>query len=345
MRWTVVVPGALLPAPIAADVLAEANAPWLKRVLPRARLDDTASADADAPHLSWLWQQFGGRGDPVTAPFALRALDGEADPGAQCWHVDPVHFAFARDHVLVAPLDEGLAPGEEIALAAHLRAALQESPGLDGARLHLRGGQWLLTVERAWSLRATSLDGALGQSAQEHWPSGSDAAAWRKLLTEVQMCWHQEACNEAREALGRRAVNALWLHGGGAWSALPARPFTAVVANDAVLRGWALAAGLPRTALYDDDAAAEVRSDATVSIRRDLLAPARFDAWGQWLERLAALDAALSVLHGNCLAAGYDELVLVLGGRRQVRIIRIRRGDFWRGWRRTPLATLLAEAG
>jgi len=344
MRWTVVVPGGLLPSPIAADVLAGAATPWLARVLARAQAEPATTVDCNgAAHLAWLWRQFGGAGEPVTAPYALRALDADADCGAQCWHIDPVHFAFARDHLLVTSLDETPTADEQAVLATHLRTALHELAADATPRLHQHQGHWLLTLARPWSMQATPLEGALGQSAHEHWPAGADAAAWRRLLTEVQMCWHQEPLNEAREALGRRAINALWLHGGGTWAPLPARPFGAVAGTDPVLRGWALASGLPREALHDEGAVAPARGDA-VSIRRDLLLPAQFEAWGQWLEQLARLEAALRDLHEACFAAGYDELALVLCGRRQVRIVHLRRGDAWRLWRSTPLPSLFAEA-
>jgi hypothetical protein len=345
MRWTVVVPGALLPSAIAADVLAGAQAPWLMQVLGRAAVEPAAAvAPPGAMHFSWLWQQFGGSGEPVTAPYALRALDAGADPGAQCWHIDPVHFAFARDHLLVAPLDTSPTAEEEPVLAAHLREALGELSARASPRLHLHGGQWLLTLAQPWSMQATPLDGALGHSAYEHWPRGTDAAFWRRLLTDVQMRWHQEPLNEAREARGAQSVNALWLHGGGAWAELPSRPFDAVVGGDAVLRGWALASGLPREALYDEGAAATARGDV-VSLCRDLLVPAQFGAWGQWLDRLCRLESTLHGLHAACFAAGGDELLLVLCGRRRCRIARLRRGDRWRLWRRAPTAPLLAEAG
>lgn len=344
MRWTVVVPGGLLPAPIAADVLAGAATPWLAGVLARALAEPaTTVASSDAAHLAWLWQQFGGTGEPVTAPYALRALDADADCGAQCWHIDPVHFAFARDHLLVTSLDEPPTPDEEAVLTRHLDSVLRALAADAAPRLHPHRGHWLLTLARPWSLRATPLEGALGQSAHEHWPAGADAGAWRKLLTEVQVLWHQEPLNETREALGQRAVNALWLHGGGVWTALPARPFGAVAATDPIVRGWALASGLPREAMHGESDIAPARGDV-VSLRRDLLVPAQFEAWGQWLEQLAQLEAALRDLHEACFAAGYDELALVLCGRRQVRIARLRRGDAWRLWRRAQLPQLFAEA-
>ena len=345
MRWTVVVPGALLPSPIAADVLASAATPWLRRVLARAQAEPAAIFDTGgAPHLAWLWRQFGGSGEPVTAPYALQALDECADRGAQCWHIDPVHFAFARDHLLVTPLDDAPpAQDEETVLAGHVKEALREFAADAAPRLHLHRGRWLLTLARPWSLRATALDGAIGQSALEHWPQGTDAPAWRRLLTEVQMRWHVEKLNEVRERRGEHAVNALWLHGGGAWAALPARPCAAVVGRDAVLRGWALASGVPAGRLHDDSDVPAPRGDV-LSIRRDLLLPAQFEAWGQWLDRLAQLEAGLRDLHEACFAAGYEELVLVLGGRLQVRTVRLRRRDDWRVWRRAPLPPLFAEA-
>ena len=342
MRWTVVVPGGLLPAPIAADVLAGAATPWLSEVLARAQSEPAVNFDSGgATHLCWLWHRFGGTGEPVTAPYALQALDEGADRQAQCWHVDPVHFAFAREHLLIAPLDELPTPDEEAVLANHLQAALDELAADAGPNLRLHRAQWLLTLARPWSLHASLLDAALGQSAHEHWPAGADAALWRRLLTEVQMRWHREPLNDQREARGRKPINALWLHGGGSWAALPERPFAAVADADPVLRGWALASGLPREALCDGAAVTALRD--TVSMRRDLLVPAQFEAWSEWLDRLAQLEAALRDLHRACFAAGYDELALVLCGRRQVRIVRLRRGDSWRLWRHAPLAILFAE--
>jgi len=343
MRWTVVVPGGLLPSPIAADVLAGAATPWLARVLARAQSEAPEDLEAGgAPHLSWLWRRFGGAGAAVTAPYALRALDAGADLGAQCWHIDPVHFSFARDHLLVAPLEPRPTPDEEAVLAGHLQAALQQVAADAMPTLHRHRHHWLLSLARPWSLQVTPLEGALGQSAHEHWPEGADAAAWRRLLTEVQMRWHQERLNEAREARGEPPVNALWLHGGGSWAPLPVRPFAAVADADPVLRGWALASGIPRQALDGFDAT-RARGDA-VSIRRELLLPAQFEAWGQWLDRLGHLEAILRELHAACFAAGYDELALVLCGRRRVRVARLRRADSWRIWRRAPLAPLFAEA-
>jgi len=310
-------------------------------VLARAQAVSEERIDGGAPHLDWLWRRFGGSGETITAPYALRVLAPDESAGLQSWHVDPVHFAFARDHMLVSPLDAPLAIDEAGLLAAQLRAALDEV-GID-ASLHLQAGHWLLSLAAPWSLRTTALDAVLGQSALEHWPSGDDASIWLRLLTEVQMRWHTEPTNDAREAAGRPAVNGLWLHGGGRWQSLPRQPYGAVAGSDPVLCGWALASGVAAAALLDDGVVPPAKADV-LTIRRDLLAAAQFEAWGQWIERLAALDPQLQRLHEACLAAGGDELELVLCGRQQVRVVPLRRGDSWRLWRRTPITPLLAEA-
>jgi hypothetical protein len=342
MRWTVVIPGALVPASIGSDVLAAAATPWLARALSRSESGPVTVDCGSAPHLAWLWQQFGGEGEPVTAPYVLRALDADSRTDAYCWHVDLVHFAFARDHLVVTPLDEELSPEEEARLAHHLRSALRELPDRMSPALHIHRGRWLLELAHPWTMRTTPLDSAIGRSAHEHWPEGADGAAWRRLLNDVQMRWHQDAINDAREARGKRPVNGLWLHGGGAWMPLPRRPFAAVAGADPVLRGWGLASGLAREAMSEDDAMPPAGGDV-VSIRRDLLAPAQFEAWGQWLDRLTQLEASLRDLQRACSSAGCEELALVLCGRRQFRIVRLRRRDNWRVWRRTALAPLFTE--
>ncbi len=345
MRWTVVVPGALVPDPIAADVLASAAAPWLARALTRAEFEPAQSFDSSgATHLAWLWQQFGGAaGTPVTAPYALRALDDSIDIGAQCWHFDPVHFAFARDHMLVSPPGD-TPPSEDVVamLAQHARAALGEVAASAQPQLHLLRKHWLLTLAAPWSLITTPLDAALGQSAHEHWPDGEDARLWRKLLTEIQMRWHQESLDEAREAGGERAINALWLHGGGAWRSLPKTPFTAAVSDDPTLRGWALASGVAAGALHAPGACPPAGA-AVVSLWRGLLLASQFEAWGQWLAHLTALEEALQSLHQTIFAAGYKELALVLCGRREVRIVRLRNRDALRFWRRQRWAQAFTE--
>jgi hypothetical protein len=371
MRWSVVVPGALIPAPIAADVIGAAlrDAPLrLAAPLARAQVDaaiDVAPACVGAAHLDWLWRRFAGetraQAAPVTAPYAWRALDAATPPPAALWQADPVHFAFARDHVLVTPLPTLGADGaDEADEADALAQEAQQSLDAVDARLHRHGRHWFIAFDRPWSLTTTPLAAALGESAQSHLPEGDDAGRWRRLLTDVQIAWHHHPVNAAREARGAPAVNGLWLHGGGAApDALPATSLTRVVADDPAVRGWAVAAGVAAERVVADESLAADRlgvggdhgSDRSsdhgdaLTVWPHLFVAAKAEAWGEWLPLLARFDRWLEALIEAAHAQGAD-VELVLCGRLQTRRVLIGRGDrwrAWRGWRARPLHEHFAE--
>lgn len=342
MTWTIVLPGALVPAPWAPDVLAQARAPRLaqrlRRALPAA--DAPNSADSELPHVAALWRAFGGTGEAVTAPYAWQACTGQApEPGLVLWHCNPVHFQFARDDLLVTPLaaHEALAADEAATLGALAEAAVREH---DARLLRPAPMDWWLVPDAPWSIESRSLAVARGASVRAQWPRGRDAARWRRLLTDVQMRWHEHPVNLAREARGLPAVNALWLHGGGAWHPLPRLPFDALLDDDLALRGWMLASGCAPHALHGPDARPTVRR--ALALVGDLLAAQQLGAWGAWLERLAALDARLDGLLAHALAqAGAVELWLC--GAQRIRRLTLRAGDPWRLWRSQTLAQLLHD--
>lgn len=348
MRWFVVVPGALLPASLASDVLAGATAPRLAQRLARAarREDTTGDETARLPHLDWLWRAFGGTTrTPVTAPYAWRALNGDgmtaARPEPQLWFCEPVHFAFARDHLLVVPLaDAPLDPDEAQALAAAADEAAREA----GAALRLLDRtHWFLQVDPSWQLDTVPLAAAIGRNVHEVLPTGADAARWRKLLTEIQMRWHVHPANATREARGAPTVNALWLHGGGVWRPLPRAPFAALLSDDPVLRGWGLAAGLAPAALLAADATPNAKADA-LSVWDGLQASAAVEDWGAWLARLPAFERMLESLCERAFGAGFASVDLVLAGARATRRFTLGTHDGWRFWKRAQLAELLREA-
>jgi hypothetical protein len=342
MRWSVVVPGALIPAPIAADVIGaalRAGPLALTERLTRACIDpavDTPAATEGAAHLDWLWRRFAGRQAdplPVTAPFAWRALDAGGLPPGALWQADPVHFAFARDHLLLTPLRD-LDDAEADALAQEAQPLLQAA----GARFHRRGHHGFIAFDRRWSLTALPLVCALGESVQTRLPEGDDGIRWRRLLTEVQIAWHHHPVNAARESRGAPQVNGLWLHGGvtkdgAAPAALPATTLAQVVADDPAVRGWALAAGVPAAAVRTDGAPAETTGggDALV-VWPHLFEPARAEAWGEWLPLLTRFDRWLDAQLSAAQARG-AEVELVLCGRLQTRRVLITRSDRWRAWR------------
>jgi hypothetical protein len=347
MRWTVVVPGALLPAPIAADVIGAARAPQFARLIARARIEPPVPATPStlgAAHWSWLWRRFAGRDDcPVTAPYAWRALgdaglDGADDDGT-LWQADPLHFALARDHLLALPMDgdDRLTREEALALAAEADACARGA----GARLRLGERCGFLHVEAPWELQAAPLDAVVGESIQDRLPVGRDSARWRRLLTEIQIAWHHHPVNAAREARGARPVNGLWLHGGGAAGALPGCGLAQVACDEAAVQGWALAAGVPPAEVGPASTALRVRGDA-LAVWPQLFAACKAEAWQAWLTQFAVFDAWLDDCARGAFAAG-AEVQLVLCGRQQTRTLLLGRADGWRLWRRAEAGALLSE--
>jgi len=351
MRWFVLLPGSLVPAPLAADIVEPALQSQLSHWLLRAtRTPDESVRDAPmgATHLSWLWRAFGGDAAvPVTAPYAWRALSHASailpNDDSQWWHCDPIHVEVGRDQLLVGRSDDAnLSDSEADALAQEADAVLRAH----GALLkRLRHDCWFVQTDQPWRLDTTPLMSSRGMPLGPCLPTGADAARWRKVLTDIQVRWHQHAINYAREELEKPPVNCVWLHGGGVWAPLPRTPFASVVCNDAVLRGWALAAGMSASALLDEGQVPPQRGNA-VSVWTDLHEPASFESWGVWQERIAAVAVRLAQLRTEAFRVGFESIELLLSGRQVMRGLSLRKNDHLRFWRRptrSTLAALLAE--
>ncbi|HTT12866.1 MAG TPA: hypothetical protein VMG60_18490 [Burkholderiaceae bacterium] len=348
MSYFVVVPGALVPASIAPRLLARAKLPRLARKLQRALVEEPVHMSGDgAAHLDWLWSRFGApAARPVTAPYAWRALNHasalEMPSDQPIWHADPVHFAFARDHILVAGFDRAsaIAPDESRELAAEAAALLA---GFGASLRVLDASHWFLSFDPPWQqITTVAFDAALGRSLERVLPAGDAAARWRKLLTEVQIAWHQHPVNRRREAAGVQTINGLWLHGGGAWRELPRRAFGAVATDDAVVRGWALASGVAPSALLPLEG--KPAGDTASLVYLPLLHPlASQNEWDGWLDALLQLDARIEDHVAHAFAHGSGEVVLVLTGREVVRSVSLRRSDTARIWRRNSIAELFSE--
>jgi hypothetical protein len=356
MLWTVVVPGALIPAAFCNAVIdaarnGQGGAPitHLPRLLATARLEPPHAAAArfeGAAHLDTLWQTFGSGTEPAAAAAgAWRALF-DTPPPPHLWHADPVHFSFARDHYLVEPLPDADRYATEFATLAE---AASESLQAAGARLHVSGTRGLIAFDRAWQLDTTPLDCALGESVQARMPEGADAVRWRRLLSEIQMVWHQHPVNEAREARGAPAINALWLHGEGSLDPVtprgPRRAIGTVVSSEPAVRGWALAANVPAAQVHAD-LDRPVRDNALL-LWPGLFAPCKAEAWGAWLPVFSRFDAWIGGLAEQAAQAG-ARIDLLLAGRRQTRRVLIHAADRLKPWRRigadARFATLFADA-
>jgi hypothetical protein len=370
-----------LPHPPDAEIAAPVSRGVATRLARAEPHPDEVFADGggDAAY-RWVWGRFGGTGAPSTAPYAWHAAFGEL-PQRQTWWCEPVHFAVARDHVVLSALDalpdegetrELLAAANDVARAAGgVLHAVRERGGATpadasagtaagaGARSRraprAAAARWLLQLETPWQLDTTPPGAALGRSILEFMPRGADAPRWRKLLNDIQIEWHQLALNALREARGVLPVNALWLHGGGAWTALPRTPFAAVASDDAIVRAWALSAGVPAERVYDaaPDEVSTAAGGDLLAFDTSLAAVPAHDV-AAWRNAFEALVERVAAGLGAGRAAP-DAVELLLGGERTVRRLTLRAGDRWRIWqhlglhigspggRRRPAAELLAE--
>jgi hypothetical protein len=332
MKWTLLVPGALLPASLAPEIARAIHTPRLVERLRLARRGngyETPEADAGAAHWAWLARELGlGAAAPVTAPYAW-ASSAEATAATQpeaaaqqpyIAHCDPVHMAIARDHLLIAALDAPLREEETQALLALANEAATQAAQLPALRVAVRAGRWFLLAAAPLDLQAGALDAVLGRPLQERLPGGAHARALRMFANEVQMMWHASEVNAAREARGERTVNAFWIHGGGPWTRLAPRGLQRVRADDspadaAILRGWQQAGA------QEPANASAPGGGRSLALFRGLHGPRAHQSWDEWLAQLAALEACVEAEAQQAQRQGAAELELALCGEREVRTL------------------------
>jgi hypothetical protein len=196
---------------------------------------------------AWLFGRFGvaRQRDWPVAPYTLLA-DGGA-PGPHYWmRADPVHLQVGRDSLgLVDSAAFDVSRAESEALVE----ALNRHFGQTMLFHSLRPARWYVRIEKAPDMQTTPAAAARGAAIDEKLPSGPDGMRFRALMNEAQMLLHEHPVNAEREARGEPALNSIWFWGGGVIDTAKARPFLAVIADDPLARGLALAAGIPAPAL------------------------------------------------------------------------------------------------
>jgi hypothetical protein len=289
-------PFALPPAELAADLLKAIDAPALAMMIGRGRMGTRRNFDAfsrSLPHEIWLAERFGldtGAdidSSPKVAAAAMKSFGIEADAGH--WFIlHPVHIHIARDHLVLTDM-------RRLALTdIESRLLFEEAlPSVREAGLELRYGDaqsWFLRADAWGGLQTATPDAAGGHNVDIWMPRGEGERAWRKLQNEIQMQWHTHAVNAARETTGRLTVNSLWLWGGAS-----AAPASAQISHDLTLGlpGWA---GM--LARSGDNAARAGNLDAVLSSSATrilagidtLIEPAFAEDWGSWIASLHAIE-------------------------------------------------------
>src|SRR6266852_5178170 len=235
------------------------------------------------------------------------------------------------------PRADGLAAAETlIARGRRRRVALIRHFGRTMLFHPLRPARWYVRLEKAPDMQTTPAAAARGAAIDEKLPSGPDAMRFHALMNEAQMLLHEHPVNAGREARGELPLNSIWFWGGGAIDAAKERPFSAVIADDPLARGLALAAGIPVRALPKDadSVLAAMGDEGLVLI---VLDPPREAQLG---ERRAALERDWFVPLLAALKSGrIGMLTLQLCGADSLLEVETVRSDlryFWR--RRKPLS-------
>lgn len=355
----ILIPFALPPAELAADLFREIDAPALAALLARSKSEPAASRherfDEFAralPHEVWLARRFGlldrlerGGSPPVGAQM-LRAMDATSGKdeatGPGTWFVlQPVHIHIARDHlVLTDPRRLMLTETESRHLFEIAKPLFEE----DGRDLRFcNAGTWLLRSDDWAELQTSSPDAAGGHNIDLWMPRGPGERDWRKVQNEVQMHWFQHPLNDEREARGLNPVNSLWLWGGSDAASGGASPYGAVFN----MSGW-MSAIAERTARHLNaasaaDLAAGVGdgNEPALLALEDLVEPVLSNDWAAWITAFKRLENDwFAPLHERLKSGRMETLTLILTNDSRLFRSTVSRSSLRKFWIKPNLALL-----
>ncbi len=135
-------------------------------------------------------------------------------PGRHHWLATPLHLFAGIDSVRVHP--QGLLrldAFEQTQLSADFARVFRDSPW----RLIARDRRDLLLAGPALAASAADPATLLGAAPDAGLPQGADAAALRRLYSEIELWLYEHPVNAVRVQRGQLPVTALWL-----WGAAPA---------------------------------------------------------------------------------------------------------------------------
>ena len=153
------------------------------------------------------------------APVLLLGQSSQAiHPQEYIACLQPVHLHATRDHLVLMSQDQVDLTTEESKLLLKTAIPFIEE---DFQSKVLFEGQyyWFIPAGPFTGLSTHSVDQAHGRNIDWWMPRDSDesgiAKRWRKLQNEIQMLWHIDPVNEAREQRGLPSINSLWISGIG----------------------------------------------------------------------------------------------------------------------------------
>lgn len=342
----ILLPFALPPAEISADLLRELKAPALARLLSQAKSGRRSAVRETfegfhraLPHEIWLARTFGvgGESSPRIAHTLMQSLGLQADEGT--WFIlQPVHIHIARDHlVLTDPRQLFMSEEEAQALYSVARDLFGEigKPLLCG-----NANTWFVRSDEWSQLQTSTPDAAGGRNIDIWMPSGPGERDWRKIQNEVQMHWFSHTVNAEREARGAKPVNSIWLWGSSSVTELPQAPYTNAFNFDSWAQAFTTRIAHHSRADSAAAALAEVPQHG-IAYLDTLLEPALSNDWGRWLSSMQALEANWFAPLLDALKAGkLSNLTLIASDDAHLRRFAVNRSSLRKFWITPSLAPL-----
>jgi len=272
---------------------------------------------------------------------ALSRLGDGAEPDSDYWlHADPVFLKPDGDRLLLFD-------------AAHLEMRMQDAKGLvalfnehfaeDGCYLEASTpARWYLRVPEAIDMVTSPLFDVVGRNIDAFLPKGPAAGRWHALLNEVQMLFHAAQDNRRREEERLLPVNSLWLSGGGALPHITNSPFSRVIADDSLTRGFAKSGRVACQSLPESAEAIGDESGELLVVYHHLQRSVVDSDPVGWQQGVEQLQSWLEPLLGTLGQKRLDALRLYACNGDSYCLDRVAWRRFWK--RRKPLMSYLDKA-
>lgn len=155
---------------------------------------------------------------PIAPVLLLGQSSIAVHPDQDIACLQPVHLHATRDHLILMSQNQiDLTESESSELLKTALPLLEED--FQGPVLFHNKHYWFIPAGPFSSLTTHSIDQAHGRNIDWWMPRDSNedgvAKRWRKLQNEIQMLWHIDATNEAREQRGLPSINSVWISGIG----------------------------------------------------------------------------------------------------------------------------------
>lgn len=320
-------PFSLPPAELRNDLIKAIQAPALANLLAASATAESDAADGFSnalPHEYWLAGYPAlpsSANSPAISLHKMAAYNLSANDGY--WFLlQPVHIHIARDHLVLTDqrrLDLSEQESKELFDIAKTVAADAGFSLIYGDAQH-----WFLRADNWSELQTATPDAACGHNIDIWMPKGQEARAWRKFQNEIQMLWFTHDINQEREAIGKKAVNSVWLSGG----------------SDSRLNSFK---SVQKTARFNQLPAAT--GQAICILADTLIEPALNNDWGTWLQELGRLEENWFVpVYDALRQRQLKQVTLICSDHRQLLSYRLSPWSLYQFWRRPHLQKLFPSA-